>query len=318
MIYVNGRLVQTKKSESGEIEPIFFTANFNKGKYLIEWRFENMDETVVIYQINKNIQEQGIENVQCVIPYFPYQESKSLPAVVEMLPSDWTYTVIEPHSDELSNQFEAAGLKYSIKYFNMGINQMDGRGLTIFPDIETLNRYLNNIDTDIEAGITEGLPKGEIYLVGSNNFQGYQEIDHQLALNVDGEIVLVDWDAAKTRKVIKDRLASEFGTFSVSILDDCAHVGDGFVELKKDFLDIIGLDSFEDGIKFSLDIPHMFPSSLSGELLDSFEIIYTTNSIPNGFLSLSDYGFSTVTVGNIRDFYSELMDDINMLDKRER
>lgn len=329
MITVNGYMPTINKFGNGETQVVLNKKLYGANRFVVEWLYQGDEEIMQLRQIHSLIKTHQMNaQVTCVIPYFPYERMDrvaddnpfSLREMVELLPHDdnWTYSVVEPHSNVLAEQFERAKLALDIRYFNSTVytDVLDGvlGSLTVFPDKGSVKRYLNNKDSQMMRTITQHIKFGGIFLVGSKERDFHTKklsnyvVKQQLALDADGNIVTVDWNPEGARDSIY-QTTNNGNDFKIRVIDDVVSYGNTFNQLagymKKTLENSVFSDEFKhNGLKFELYVAHMEPSVFKGDLLDYFDKIYTTNSITGGtvFTPFSEQ----FDVSSVRNLYTDL------------
>ena len=272
-------------------------------RVLVEWLFEGDQEIMQIRQLHSLLKG---HDVYCAIPYLPYErmdriEEKnpfSLDELVSILPSDWKYIVIEPHSAKSSELFEEHGLELNVKFFNSFRSR--NNTVHVLPDKGSVARYLDK-KSDTKQTIITGLKSGEVYLVGrktrdfgTGNITKYV-VDQQLYYDAKNDSVVVNqWNKSD----VHFKLASENGWATFCVHDDVVSYGNTFVNLAK----YLGSEFEDVDPQFILEVAHAEPSIFKGDLLEYFTKISTTNSLLRGTV-FSSFGYSDINVSDVRDVY---------------
>lgn len=329
MITVNGRMPTINKFGNGETQVVFDSNVYNFDTYFVEWLYEDDAEIMQLRQVHSLLKTHGTygatNDVTCAIPYFPYERMDrvagnnpfSLQEMVELLPKDWDYIVVEPHSDVLAKQFKQANLDLTITYFNRGF--LPGRDirLMVFPDKGSVKRYLSDPDSQMMKDVIDCLAHKEIILVGGKHrdFHTHElseyEVTHQLALDKDGKVEIVDWDRTHVLNLIKNAPQGTYKPFTVSVVDDVVSYGGTFIKLQKYLEEALALGT-PDMLRFELSVAHMEPSVFKGSLLDYYSKIHTTNSITGGtvFPETVFPDDSQIEVHNVRDCYYDYIPQV--------
>lgn len=134
MIIVNGVLPNISHFPNGETNltlPDNFPSICNSFGYDIEvvWKFDSDQEFMWIRQLSsylKGMNDGKYANakIKCSIPYFPYEHmdrdskgtnnSFTVIEAVDMLPKEWEYYILEPHSKVLMGALNSDHLKYHV------------------------------------------------------------------------------------------------------------------------------------------------------------------------------------------------------------
>lgn len=285
MILVNGYLPTISKFPNNE--EMVKLANLSKkdGPCVVEWFFEDDSEFMLLNQIESCLSSVDKYVVDCVIPYFPYERMDrqetdnpfSLEAAVSMLPKGWKYYVMEPHSDVLEKTFKGQELSLEIFWFNqfkyLSAPYFDKKSnIFVLPDKGSVSRYLGN--EEIKSNIISLLEEGVAILVGGKqrDFDTHSINDYvvnQQLILVDGDIQQQPWNKAKLWNQIKD------SGVDFIVVDDVISYGNTFLKLA-DYLknEFSGIET-----EFKLHVAHAETALFKGDVLDTYDSVFTTNSL---------------------------------------
>lgn len=323
MIIVNGVLPNISHFPNGETN-LTLSDNlpniYNRFGYDIEivWKFESDQEFMWIRQLSSYLKgmnngEYANARIKCSIPYFPYERmdryskgtnnSFTVIEAVDMLPKDWEYYILEPHSKVLMGALSSDHLKYHITYFNdfkeATYSDFDplsySSTLYVFPDKGSVNRYAEtNLSFDTPArNLKIALDNGAKVVVGSKTrdfdtgkIKSY-DITHELKSNKDSNepiiklVDLEDIDYSKFNKVI--------------VIDDLASYGGTFMLLKNELSKLLDKDK----VQWILRVAHLELSAYKSGLLNEYQV-HTTDSIP-GLHELEGYNTYSVTLNKVKE-----------------
>lgn len=296
MIIVNNSYaVNTINFPNGE-HSISVNIDFNnyRGDVSIEWKYENDQEIFSLLQLATMIPD--TLNVCCNIPYLPYSRMDriqdnnpfSLEALVKILPKNWEYSIMEPHSYVTVKLFEQEKLNLTINWFmELSYSILSNFPAIVLPDKGALNRY-----TDRKWGEYNKVPREILkrhllndgfILLGSKvrNFStGKIE-----SISISQKIVYNEnTDEFNTLDIDKKGILSlytvsgECDTCDTLIVDDLCSYGGTFVKIVKE-LDSVFEDSDHYFSKVYLLAAHVENSIYKGFLCDYLHGLYTTDSI---------------------------------------
>lgn len=323
MIIVNGVLPNISHFPNGETNltlPDNLPSICDSFGYDIEvvWKFESDQEFMWIRQLSSYLKgmndgEYANAKIKCSIPYFPYERmdrysegtnnSFTVIEAVDMLPKEWEYYILEPHSKVLMGALNSDRLKYHISYFNdfndSIYGDFDPRGydttLYVLPDKGSINRYAEtSIFNDTPVGkLKVALNRGAKVVVGSKTrdfdtgrIKSY-DILQELVVNKDDNnqpiklVYLNDIDYSKFNKVV--------------VIDDLASYGGTFMLLKNEMSKLLDKDK----VQWVLRVAHLELSAYRSGLLNEYQV-HTTDSIA-GLHELEGYNNYSVTLNKVKE-----------------
>lgn len=249
MIRINNSLYKPEYFPDGTLR---LRCDVKEDRVDLEWRFENNEELLVVYFLNKHLRD--VCKVQEIHIYMPYIPNARMDRTKN---KDEVFTL--KYFAELINQMGFDSVKVVDPHSNVSLTLFDNLvNVDIFPTIKELAAKLLTDEKDIIFFPDEGAYKR--YSVSMDNRYAYG-------------IKKRDWRTGDIKGLdIKGDNLEE--GFSVLIVDDiCSYGGTFYHSAKK--LREMGAN------KIWLYITHCENSILDGELIKSglVDMIYTTDSI---------------------------------------
>lgn len=271
MILVNGRQLTISSFPNGERRislPSNTLLTNNNKKNVVVWQYEDDGDFMLINMVSEYIKRNDNKDTGCIILSMPYERMDrsengsvcSLEVAVGLLPTDWDYVVIAPHSGKISDYFNSRKLKLQtvepLKYIISCIKKVlveetenSPKTALVFPDKGAYMRYGSNI-SNIVSHI--GIQIQEIlYGEKTRNF-------------VTGEIEGLDLLDQNDNKV------ESLKGYSAIVIDDLSSYGGTFIKIHN-LLNAMGVE------KSFLVLEKSEDSILKGDLIGKYDKIFTTD-----------------------------------------
>lgn len=268
MILVNGRQVTINTFPNGErmIKLPDTTLSLKNDKHVIVWQYENDGDFMLLNMVSEYITRNDLKNrkVECLIMSMPYERMDrseegsvcSLHNAVKLLPTNWDYNTIAPHSGEVEYYFRQEDLylnSYSplldvIDYArNTLLNAANGfKTALIFPDKGAYERYGSDVLYNLRV---------PLYEVGYGN--KVRDFETQEITKLE----ILDQEGNKMKSL---------QGFNVVVVDDLSSYGGTFVKIHELLKDMKINKSF-------LLLEKTEDSLLKGDLIGRYDKIFATD-----------------------------------------
>lgn len=298
MIYINGQLPTVNRFDSGEQNVVIskkLIGLVRKTDHLkLYWRYQDDQEIMQLREI-LNIFDK-ISNVEVYIPYFPHErmdrkqddQANSLSVFLDMLPvynqsGKIHYQVLEPHSDVLVEIAKNNGLDLKINWFEAEYH--GNTKLIVLPDKGSVQRYREGEVNDTLIKFLKEDSSNRI-VVGSKSrdFQTHKilgySLDKQLVRDKRTNRLVLQpiKDPEDFWKSVKESL--QVDEPEILLFDDISSYGGTFIRIADKLKEILGEETINLSV-LSLRVAHAERAILKGDLLTTFDFVFTTDSIIN-------------------------------------